>query len=387
MEPYEKIYVSRAFLESEHGQIGCTACHGGDPSRHDWQSAHRGLVKDPTWPDPQKACGECHADITATAAASRHYTIAGLGRAIATRMGPAPDDVRQALEGARQKHCSQCHASCGQCHVSRPDYVHGGFLAQHRFQRTPPMETTCASCHGGRVFGEFTGQDAKVPADTHFEAAEMACRDCHGAEGMHAAAEDGTNRFQSPLRPRCEGCHPLDAEGMTSDIHRTHDRKLACQVCHARAVKNCFGCHVGTDDRGLAYYKCKETRLDFKIGRNPNPGPDRPYTFVVVRHVPIAPDTFAHYAPSALKHFDARPTWKLDAPHTIGRRTPQNAACNNCHGNRRLFLAPADLAAWEVAANRAVVVADEHLPAAVAEPEATPNARPAAGRPQKGGSQ
>ena len=61
-------------------------------------------------------------------------------------MGAVDPPVRAALETARDKHCSQCHASCGQCHVSRPDYVNGGFLAQHRFQKTPPMETTCASC-------------------------------------------------------------------------------------------------------------------------------------------------------------------------------------------------------------------------------------------------
>lgn len=365
MEPYEKIFVSRSFLESEHGQMECTACHGGDAASHDWQTAHVGLVKDPTYPSPEKACGECHPDITATAVTSLHYTIAPLGQAIERRMGSASPWNRAALEDARQKHCSQCHASCGQCHVSRPNYVKGGFLAQHRFQKTPPMETTCASCHGGRVFGEFTGQNAKVPADTHFENGEMTCRDCHGADRIHAAAEGVATRFQSRQRPRCESCHPQEAGNAISETHRTHRQKVACQVCHAREIKNCFGCHVGTDARGLTYYKCKQTRLDFKIGRNPNPSPDRPFNFVVVRHIPIVPDTFADYAPSALAQFNARPTWKMDAPHTISRRTPQNAACNNCHGNRRLYLAPTDLAPWEERANRQVIVPEKNLPAAI----------------------
>ncbi|MDX1268131.1 MAG: hypothetical protein R3311_12280, partial [Oceanisphaera sp.] len=350
----------------------CTVCHGGDPQSHDWQTAHTGLVKDPTWPSPEQACGECHAEIAATAVNGLHYTIAPLGRAVEERMGTAPLKVRSALEQACQKHCSQCHASCGQCHVSRPDYVGGGFLAQHRFQKTPPMDTTCASCHGGRVFGEFTGLNAKVPADTHFADAEMTCRDCHGADRMHAAAEGASSRFEAPARPRCENCHPADAPGAASQVHQTHRQKLACQVCHAGAVKHCFGCHVGTDGQGLAYYKCRQTVLDFKIGRNPAPSPERPFNFTVVRHVPVAPDTFAYYAPSALTRFDACPTWKPSAPHTIQRRTPQNRTCNSCHGNRRLFLAPADLAPGEGPANRGVYVSDENLPAAVAPPEDPP---------------
>ena len=51
MEPYEKIYVAKAFLETEHGQIDCIDCHGGNPSDPNWQTAHEGLVKDPTDPE------------------------------------------------------------------------------------------------------------------------------------------------------------------------------------------------------------------------------------------------------------------------------------------------------------------------------------------------
>lgn len=366
MEPYEKIYVSAAFLSDAHGQIGCTACHNGDPESSDWQTAHRGIVKDPTYPDPEKACGKCHPEVAASAAASLHYSIAPIGLAIKKRMGAVSAAVQSAMDDAGRKHCSQCHASCGQCHISRPDYVNGGFLAQHRFQKTPPMETTCASCHGGRVFGEFTGLNAKVPADTHFKAAEMTCMDCHNAAQIHAPAKGITTRFQTPRRPRCENCHTEAAGGEDSKTHQTHQGRVACQVCHARAVKNCYGCHVGTDAKGLTYYKNSKTVLDFKIGRNPAPTPNRPYSFVVVRHPPIVPETFDHYVKRGLAQFDAAPTWKLDAPHTIQRLTPQNSACNNCHGNRQLFLSPSDLAAWEVGANAGVVVSDDTLPRAIA---------------------
>jgi hypothetical protein len=368
LEPYEKIYVAKAFLETEHGKIDCTDCHGGNPNDPNWQTAHEGLVKDPTYPDPQKACGECHPEISTRAPSSLHYTIAPIGQSIARRMGPADGNVQAALATAHDRHCSQCHASCGQCHVSRPNYVNGGFLAQHRFQKTPPMETTCASCHGGRVFGEFTGLNKAITADTHFDDADMTCMDCHEAAQMHASAKGITTRLQSVLRPRCETCHPeASAKTATGPAHQIHRRKVACQVCHAQPVKQCYGCHVGTDAKGLAYFKCRKTELGFKIGRNPSPSPERPHTYAVKRHPPITPQTFDFYSPAALKQFAKAPTWKDCAPHTIRRITPQNRSCNNCHGNRDLFLGVSDLAGWEVAANAEVVVSDDQLPSPIAE--------------------
>ena len=374
MEPYEKIYVSKAFLDSEHGQIACEDCHGGNPQDPDWQTAHHNLVQDPTFPDPSSACGECHPDISATAPESLHYTIAPIGQAIARRMGAADPEVQAALTGAREKHCSQCHASCGQCHVSRPDYVNGGLLAQHKFQKTPPMETTCAGCHGGRIFGEFTGLNKNIAADTHFDDEEMTCRHCHPADQMHASAEEGADRRQSAKRPRCEDCHPeAAAEDTDATAHRIHRGKVACQVCHAQAVKQCFGCHVGTDAEGIAYFKSRKTVLDFKIGRNPAPTPERPYVFTVKHHPPVVPETFDFYSPGALQDFAQYPTWTDAAPHSIRRVTPQNKACNNCHGQRALFLDTKDLDAWEIAANAAVVVPDDQIPPALEADALPPN--------------
>ncbi|MCP4694447.1 MAG: hypothetical protein GY859_40835 [Desulfobacterales bacterium] len=338
-------------------------CHGGDPDDDNWQTAHKGVIKDPTRSNPDSACGECHPDIVATAPKSLHYTLAPFGHAIRTRAGDAGPKTMEKLEKARQTHCGKCHASCGQCHVSRPEYVNGGFLAKHTFKKTPPMETTCASCHGGRVFGEYTGVDEDFEPDIHYEEQEMTCMACHKSAEMHANADGVKTRRDLKQRPRCIDCHE-EATNAESKIesHRVHGGKLACQVCHAQPVKQCFQCHVGLDKKGLPYYKCSKTKRDFKIGLNPAPTEKSPFTHVVLRHPPVAPTTFDFYVKNGLRAFDSLPTWKPAAPHNIRRRTSQNQSCNNCHGNAELFLQKRDVAPRERAANRAVITPPARTP-------------------------
>ena len=368
MELYEKIYVKPDFLETVHGEIGCEVCHGGDPGDSDWQTAHQKVVRDPTFPDPAATCGECHADIVASAPQGLHYTLAPLRRSVEIRSQGATPETGRIVHEAREKHCAQCHSSCGQCHVSRPDYVAGGFLDRHHFQAKPPMNTTCASCHGGRVHGEYTGAKEDFKPDIHYDGGEMTCLSCHKGEEMHAAAGKIPSRFEVPQRPKCAACHAdAEAEESSNRSHRLHRRKVACQVCHAQANKNCFSCHVGTDQKGLAYFKCGRTTTLFKIGLNPRRTDERPQDFVVLRHPPVDPTLFDAYVANALPDFDAVPTWKLDTPHNLRRHTPQNKTCNGCHGNAELFLGEADLAPWEKAANKAVIVPQERIPKPVEE--------------------
>lgn len=138
LAPHEKIYVDSEFAEDEnHGQMGCEECHGGDPGTPDWKKAHIGLVKDPSYPDPSETCGACHEDIAAHYQSSLHVSLATFKKAIDAR---ASDDAATyaKIDAARQGHCTACHSSCGQCHVSRPDAVEGGLLESHLFQKRPP---------------------------------------------------------------------------------------------------------------------------------------------------------------------------------------------------------------------------------------------------------
>jgi thiosulfate/3-mercaptopyruvate sulfurtransferase len=368
LESYEKIYVNPSFLESEHGEIACENCHGGDPNDPNWQTAHKGIIKDSTFPTAEKTCGECHQEITATAEKSLHYTLAPFTETIKTRANKKDAKILHAVMEAKDKHCASCHSSCGQCHISRPDYVDGGFLGGHLFQKKPPMDTTCASCHGGRVYAEFTGGNDGYPGDVHYDKEEMTCMDCHTAAEMHADATGVMTRLDLPQRPHCRKCH-ADAVSEKAKIksHLTHRDKVACQVCHAVASKNCFSCHVGTDTKGLPYYKCEETLMLYRVGLNPNRSPQRPYEYVVLRHPPVNPRLFDAYVKNALTDIDKLPTWKTATPHNIQRITPQNRACNNCHGKGELFLQIKDLPDWEKKANARVVVPEGKIPKTIEE--------------------
>ncbi|MBN2139757.1 MAG: hypothetical protein JW718_02010 [Desulfovibrionaceae bacterium] len=374
MEPYEKIYVKPAFLETEHGKIACRDCHGGNPADPDWRTAHNGLVRDPTWTRAAEVCGKCHKDIAASAPEGLHYTLAPFTKTLKARIGPN-NPARDKVLAAAQRHCGACHASCGQCHVSRPDYADGGFLAGHKFSR-PSMEVTCASCHGGRVYGDFTGAWDKIEPDAHFEPGEMSCADCHGAKEMHARAQGVRTRFELPQRPDCLDCHPKAAPGAGQNrAHDAHKGRLACQVCHSQAQKSCYDCHTGTDDKGLAFFKCARTEFSFKIGLNPAPTKDRPQRFVVLRHPPANPGLFDFYAKNGLADFNALPTWKLDTPHNIRRVTAQNKTCNDCHGHPELFLKTGDLAPGEGAANAKVVVPEAMIPSRLQKSAGKPAGR------------
>jgi hypothetical protein len=363
LEPHEKIYVNPGFVRTLHGEIACEACHNGNPKDPDWQTAHNGVVRDPTFPNADKVCGQCHVNIASTARNSLHYTLAPIGKVIKARANKKDKGVFKKVCRYGEKHCSACHASCGQCHVSRPDYVGGGFLAGHKFQKRPCMNIVCASCHGGRVHAEFTGGNKGYPPDVHYEKGLMECMDCHTGKEMHSDATGVDSRFDLPERPRCNMCHPdAVSEKPETESHTIHRDKVSCQVCHALASRSCFNCHVGMDKEGISYFCSDKTEMVFKIGLNPKITKERPYNYVVLRHPPADPRLFDFYVKNGLSDFDNLPTWKLATPHNIQRVTPQNKACNNCHGNAALFLQKKDVSDREQKANARVIVPEARIP-------------------------
>lgn len=443
MEPWEKVLVSEEYAATVHGNISCLYCHGGGNAA-DKEAAHAGLISDPS-ASPEHACNSCHFEM-ARASDSLHGTLEGYWTAIEGRGGSRPEFEAQRVETllatydqhcgtchttctechyslpnsddpqvkrdvvdemrARvdhiadinamiaspdqhatqtmfNNHCSSCHASCGDCHISQPGSVGGGFVDGHVISKTPSMSQNCTACHGSRVGNEYLGKHEEIPGDAHFRLERMNCVACHTATEMHDSnasceechsAEEGVekiqqlNRYAGAQTPSCESCHTeTGAWNDTNENHTVHAGELACQVCHSVAYTSCDGCHVAISEKsGKPFFQTEGDYLTFFIGKNPTQNYHRPYEYVVLRHVPAAVTSYSFYGEDLLPNFEALPTWVYATPHNVQKDTPQNETCNACHGNAELFLTLDKVKPEEVNANRSVII--DQVPGPVEEP-------------------
>ena len=340
VEAWERVYVQESFLTTTHGKLGCISCHAGDPNQGTKNAAHIDIVAAPS-NESETYCSGCHAGTVANDHSSLHRTQEGYFTLFEKRAGyDIRDNEHQSEEF--DKECGKCHTTCGQCHVSKPISVGGGFVSGHEFRKTPHMTNNCTACHGSRVGAEFRGDNEGLSPDTHYQYQTMRCEACHEAAQLHGPGFTLETRYDDnkPVLPKCEECHE-DAR-TTNAYHQKHwadgednpgTSHLQCQVCHSQEYKNCNACHVGGDGiTGSSYMK-------FKIGKNYRQTSEKPYDYAVVRHIPIAPDTYNNWGVSGLPNFDDEPTWKYATPHNIRRFTARTdttggGSCwKNCHNN------------------------------------------------------
>lgn len=363
MAPHEKILIYTDFLEDEnHGSIDCQDCHGGNPKDPNWKTAHKGLIKNPSYTNYQNTCGQCHVAEAEHYTKSLHYTLKPYYTIISKRANPDKkihNTVMKSMDG----HCNRCHSSCGQCHISRPSSVEGGLLDGHVFKKTPPMKLVCTACHGSRIGNEYFGKNEGYQPDVHNQK-YMACEKCHTGEEMHGDGKDYADRYEVENGPKCTDCHKEIYTEKSDNFqnHLIHKDKASCYVCHSQPYKNCYSCHVARDKNGTKYFKTKPSSMAFKIGLNPKKSEKRPEKFVTLRHVPIDKDLFSFYVKNGLTRINSLPTWKMTTPHNIRRKTEQNAKCNNCHGEKSLFLLKEDVSAEEREANKNVIVPEDSIP-------------------------
>jgi len=358
LEVWEKVFVKDAeFLKSTHGKVGCVICHGGDSQEEDKELAHVDLVIDPS----DGNCNTCHKDIARTHDVSLHGTLSGFMSAFEARGGDVSEG--SPLATAFENHCQECHTSCGQCHVSRPDELEGGLVSGHKFRATPSMQYNCVACHGARVGAEYLGENEGIPADVHWTQETMLCTACHSQE-LHGTGELNESRYHNPDMVKCEDCHQ-EVWTNTEDNpqHEQHLSDLQCQVCHSVAYKNCYGCHVAIDVEGMPCRTSEPSVMQFEIGYNPLRSSERPFKYVVLRHVPTCAGTCEYYGDALFPNFDAVSTWKYATPHNIQLSTPQNESCDACHDNIELFLTEEDIRPDEKVANKDVIV--DELPETV----------------------
>lgn len=364
VEPYKKIHVSQDFITNDpHASLGCTGCHGGAEIIMDEEgkvASHIGeFISDPS-ADPVAGCGDsdCHPNIAAGYAYSLHNTLSGERRNVALREGVSSFDLcPTALQDGYNKECTACHATCGDCHISKPDNSGAGFINSdygHIFTRVPSSTENCMACHGTRISFDYTGKNLSGEAhevsgvysnvgtyhnqpDVHYQNSmigthENECFNCHSMEEMHAGVDQANvmdvDRYHYDLAPQCTNCHDRAVNDVANIYHQTHSvgdtaPELACQVCHSQPYNNCTNCHV-TGAWKLEGDTYEEDMFGFKIAKNSIQDNDRRSAdYVLVRHIPIAPDTYALWGLSEPAGYTTRPTWKYATPHNILRWTPQ----------------------------------------------------------------
>ncbi|MCP5100246.1 MAG: hypothetical protein GY943_32235 [Chloroflexi bacterium] len=371
LEPWEKVIVDDGmYSEDVHSEVACTDCHGGVQSA-DKHEAHTDLINNPS-NNPEASCAECHPDVVAMNDYSLHTNLSGYHKVLDARADEHGSDD-EALTQMFSNHCSACHASCGECHVSQPNLVGGGLVSGHVFNKTPSMTQNCTACHGSRVGNEYLGKHEDLRPDVHFTQGRMVCVDCHTSHEMHgqpsdcqechegpeaAMLEPADHRYSGVQTPRCETCHVTIAVGQDeNEMHQEHAGDLSCQVCHSVSYSNCDGCHVAiSETTGNPFYATDGDYLSFMIGRNPLKSYDRPYDYVTLRHVPISEDSYAYYGDNLLPNYDALPTWTYTTPHNIQKNTPQTESCEACHNNPDIFLTVDKVVEDEIQANLPVIM-------------------------------
>ena len=337
---YKGFVVSASLIDSDpHLSQGCTSCHKGDETAADRTKAHAGLVKRPS--DDPTLCAACHPDIAANYSLSLHFTTAGFKNDVRPRFSAS--EAATFDKKVFTQSCNSCHASCGDCHVKSPTIsgVDLGLIAGHKFIRKDEAKT-CALCHGGRVYPEFTG-DYGGKADIHYQKG-MSCVDCHKVAEMHGTGVAYTDMRAVTERPTCIGCHAPGKEttDKAKQAHSIHADKVSCSACHASVeYRGCSSCHLGEGATANPM---------FVLGRNPR----QPYQLTTLRLVPTVRDTFAK-AGIASTNYDALQNFWDTVPHNTNKRTDRTRDCSSCHEAKSHFLTADQLPQGGSEANKKLI--------------------------------
>lgn len=332
-EPYDRVVLQgdgyEDFKNSVHGKLGCVTCHNGvenasgDTDSEIKVNAHGGdFIAAPSILSDEK-CASCHPDIVTRAKNSTHEQGWGQKSMVTLRyknetgmeaFASLPDDLKHGYRG----NCQTCHATCAECHITRPAAGGGGLSNGHKFGK-PDMRKNCTTCHVSRGGHAYFGEGIGTVPDVHLTGAGFTCMDCHSKNEIHGDGNYYDQRYQNQLLPECNDCHSDIANSNT--FHSVHMDSFNCQTCHSQDYNNCGSCHIpGTTEDGLEKVSGGvgariPAHLKFKIGMNPLE--NKPYKMATLRQSLSAPDSWDQHGVANLEHFDVRPAYKYTTPHNI----------------------------------------------------------------------
>ncbi len=158
--------------------------------------------------------------------------------------------------------CGTCHVETGDCEVCHGPALSGAGASTAPLQR----DADCYSCHGN----QYAEAVIHGLSDSHRDAAELRCADCHKADEVHG---DGTayNSFHEPgaIKTKCDnsGCHETVEPNDFHDAHAGPEHPgadMECAACHVQSVVTCYNCHFEYEVQGhgkLAFGQFKNWRF------------------------------------------------------------------------------------------------------------------------------
>ncbi len=220
-EPYDRVVLKGEgyadFKNSVHGKLGCVACHNGvenatgDTDIQMKENAHSGdFLAAPSLLSDQK-CASCHPDVVARAKNSTHEQGWGQKSMVTLRyknetgmeaFASLPDDLKHGYKG----NCQTCHATCAECHITRPTAGGGGLANGHKFEK-PDMRKNCTTCHVSRGGHAYFGEGFGTVPDVHLTSAGYTCMNCHSKNEIHGDGNYYDQRYKNQQLPECADCH------------------------------------------------------------------------------------------------------------------------------------------------------------------------------------
>jgi hypothetical protein len=253
-------------------EFGCVSCHGGERLALDEETAHTGLIVNPTAPDTvDQYCGECHAGHVATVQRSIMTTYAGAIALVRRSFGLQSDGTAQYAAAAVghletftvsaddppavqtfSENCLGCHVNgeglpaeyfyrstgCATCHVLYADdglyqgsdptisQTEAGHAQTHEFTTAIPY-TQCNHCHNRGNYDFRTMSfipRADVPAELDSER-EQRVHDYYQPISQFTLCEWELD---------CIDCHTEQEIMGDGQIYndRTEAQYTQCQTCH-----------------------------------------------------------------------------------------------------------------------------------------------------------
>ena len=227
--------------------LGCTACHGGDPTLDDMDDVResKGYRGIPDHREVPNFCADCHSDASYMHEHNPSLPTDQLDKYKTSTHG-------RKLFGEKDNkvaNCISCHsvhqiagadlpfssihplnipATCGKCHNDSE------YMADYNISTTQ-LDDYKQSVHGTALLDR---EDLGAPA----------CNDCHG---NHGAAPPGV----ASLSAVCGNCHALEAELFNDSPHKTafaeNDFPM-CESCHSNhLIVKPNDAMVGTGDDAL----------------------------------------------------------------------------------------------------------------------------------------